>query len=966
MLALPTFDQLLAELPPLATTLTDAYAYHGHSAYNDTVTPETLAEHMRRVMLYFGQLVRAHGLDAVADTLITEMVAGAVPLASQVQVAQQIKHLVVQAVWHHDFGKVNAQYQAHIQNARRPEFLVVAHDEGSHHAIISAYLFVVRELAASLDIEHGDSGEWEVFASALLALAYPVERHHSSRLSDALATGHSPLQGDRQKLQAYLPLFKNELPPDDLTYIHKLIGSNRNEDGYAQSLRELTGPSSPAFPLYALVRLTFSLLTASDFYGTAHYYHGWDDAQPYDDFGLITGELRKKIIHNARALQPYNRAVTEHLAERLADDPMQPAWQVPSANNLNHLRSHMAAEVIATVQAHAHERLFYLHAPTGGGKTNLSMLAAAELLDANPELTKIYYVFPFTTLITQTAQALRDTLGLSGDEVTELHGRAAYKTNEADPELDARYGRDHRTELDNLFVNFPVCLLTHVRFVDILKTSRKEPNYLLHRLANSVVILDELQSYDPRHWDKLAWLMKEYAHAFNIRFVLMSATLPRLGALKTGTGKEYVSTKFQELLPDAGRFIRNPNFAQRVRFDFSLETSLPTPEKGDTDGRTEFLEQLAGAVLARSEEWATAHSGQVRTVIEFIFKKTATDFHALAKQLLPDYTLLVLSGTILEHRRRTIIHFLKNQPAGCPKVLLITTQVVEAGVDIDMDLGFKDRSLLDSEEQLAGRVNRNATKAGSMLYLFRLDSAKLLYGKDRRYGVQESRAFRDEAADILTRKDFDKLYGEVMSDIDSWNAKVGGVNIWTYQDYYRRLNFPTADQELQMIEQETGTLFIPCEMGLYPEVWADGEFRPAAREHFANDGEWAAFQQRHRLLTKGQLDFLAGQQVGLKNGRLAGQDVLALRKQLIEKPGKSRDEKQDNRKNKKQLQGILALFTCSLFAQSKDMQRIETSGYALECYGIWALRPQSWREIYSVESGLDGEKLALEESTVFL
>lgn len=958
--ALPTFESILNDLPALEARLRQADVYLAHTERPLNDGPETLAKHMERVLLYFGKLTSRHGLDAVADRLALAAIPTVIAEDSRQRLAGEIKRLVTYAIWQHDFGKVNEVFQRErMKNLTRPDEPAVKHTFKHHHSLIGAYLFVLEGLHTLRKRETGK--EFSIITAVLLALSYAIEKHHSPKLADQLLI-HTSYQGDTEPLVGYLPRYHLVIPPAELAQIQFLMSK-----GYHTVAAQNDKFSQPdTFALYALVRLTFSLLTASDFYGTAHYYHGWDDAQPYDDFGLITGELREKIINNARTLQPYNRAVTEHLAERLADDPTQPAWQLPSADNLNRLRSRMAAEVVATVRVHAHERLFYLHAPTGGGKTNLSMLAAAELLDANPELTKIYYVFPFTTLITQTAQSLRDTLGLSGDEVMELHGRAAYKTNEVDVELDARYGRDHRTELDNLFINFPVCLLTHVRFVDILKTSRKEANYLLHRLANSVVILDELQSYDPRHWDKLAWLMKEYAHAFNIRFVLMSATLPRLGALRTGNGKEYVQTKFQELLPDAGRFIRNPNFSQRVRFDFSLEANLPTPEKGDADGRKVFLKQLAGAVLARSEEWATTHGGRVRTVIEFIFKKTATEFHELAEQLLPDYTLLVLSGTILEHRRRTIIHFLKNQPAGCPKVLLITTQVVEAGVDIDMDLGFKDRSLLDSEEQLAGRVNRNATKSGSVLYLFRLDSAKLLYGKDRRYGVQESRAFRDEAANILTNKNFDKLYGEVMDGIDGWNARVGGVNLGTYQDYYRRLNFPAADQELKLIEQETGTLFIPCEIELYPEVWAEGKFRPAARELFATDDEWAAFQQRHRLLTEGQLTFLAGQQVNLKNGRLAGQDVLALRKALIERPGKTRDDKQDNHKNKKQLQGILALFTCSLFAQSKDMQRIQHNIHVQEAYGIWALYGDAWDEIYTVDGGLRSDKLAINEFSVFL
>lgn len=956
MSPLPSFAELLATMPPLAETLADAHAYHGHSAYNDTVAPESLAEHMSRVMSYFGRLAQAHGLDAVANTLADEVVTGAVPATERVRVAGLVKRLLVQAVWHHDWGKVNAAYQAHIQNPGRLEFLVVAHDCSSHHAIISTYLFVVRELHTVLQQEPETTQA--ALAAALLALAYPVERHHNPRLGNDLATGNTSLQGPRQALQAYLTLFGTAISAEDQSFIHNLMGS-----GHAETLAPLTDTKRPPFALYALVRLTFSLLTAADFYGTAHYYHGWDDAQPYNDFGLITGELRDRLICNARTRQGYNKQVTENLAVWLAEDPQQAAWQITSAENLNKLRSRMAAEVLTTVRRHAGQRLFYLHAPTGGGKTNLSMLAAAELLAANPELTKIYYVFPFTTLITQTAQALRDTLGLNADEVVQLHSRADYARKEYadDPEPDARYGREHRTQLDNLFVNFPVCLLTHVRFVDVLKTSRKEANYLLHRLANSVVVLDELQSYNPGHWDKLVWLFEEYARTYNIRFVLMSATLPRLDELA------HVRVPFQELLPNARqRFFLNPNFGQRVRFDFSLETELPTPDRKDAPGRAAFLRQLAGHVRARSEAWATDHNGKVRTVIEFIFKKTASEFFQLAKELLPEYELLVLSGTILEARRRAIIYFLKNQPDECPKVLLITTQVVEAGVDIDMDLGFKDRSLLDSEEQLAGRINRNATKSGSVLYLFRLDSAKLLYGADKRYGVQESAAFRQQAEEILATKDFDRLYRVVMQQIDSWNAKPGAVNLGEYQNHYRRLDFPRADRQLQLIEQETQTVFVPCEMGVYPEIFAEGRWQSPQRRHFSNEGALNTFQAENRLLTPAQQAFLQGHGFRFLGGKISGKAIFDLFTDFIKNPGKTREESSKQRLDLKQLQGILALFTCSLFAQSADMRRIQTSLHARELYGMWLLDSHDWGEVYDPESGIRSDKLAVDEFSMFL
>ena len=67
---------------------------------------------------------------------------------------------------------------------------------------------------------------------------------------------------------------------------------------------------------------------------------------------------------------------------------------------------------------------------------------------------------------------------------------------------------------------------------DMLKTNRKEANYLLHRLANAVVVIDELQTYNPLLWDKMYYLIEHYARFFQVRFILMSATLPKIGKLR--------------------------------------------------------------------------------------------------------------------------------------------------------------------------------------------------------------------------------------------------------------------------------------------------------------------------------------------------------------------------------------------------------------------------------------------------
>ena len=115
------------------------------------------------------------------------------------------------------------------------------------------------------------------------------------------------------------------------------------------------------------------------------------------------------------------------------------------------------------------------------------------------------------------------------------------------------------------------------------------------------------------------------------------------------------------------------------------------------------MNDLADFVLGKSVEYRDkpGKNGTVHTIIEFITKKSAAEFYAFIQEKEPFFDeVFLLSGTILEPRRREIINELKNPLSRKKNILLITTQVVEAGVDIDMDLGFKNISLIDSDEQL--------------------------------------------------------------------------------------------------------------------------------------------------------------------------------------------------------------------------------------------------------------------------
>ncbi|HMX38691.1 MAG TPA: CRISPR-associated endonuclease Cas3'', partial [Saprospiraceae bacterium] len=646
---------------------------------------ETLDEHLQLVIEHAQQICRLHGLNDVADRLIKQAVKQL--RFGNTSIAEEwVLTLFANALVFHDFGKVNEFFQSdRMRNPRIPipGRSVEIFTPRYGHSELGAYLFSVYHLER-LNERQVSEEDYSKLATLTLLFSNTILLHHSPRLKRPRERlERSQFIKFRSQLEKYIQLYKGFPMPSDLSEI--CFGNMKEVMDDFEDLK------ATDFSLFALLRLNFSLLTAADYMATWHYGY----AMPLENeqhWGVFSEAKRAALIHAARTKQGYNRRAYE-LLETENYTPQHPTD--PSPDNLNQLRTEMTVEVLRTLADNGEQRLFYLEAPTGGGKTNLSMLAVAELLRTNPELNKVFYVFPFTTLITQTHRSIRDTLMLGDDDIALLHSRAGFQTlqeaekgsdddTDRESKEDGLYGDRKRDFLQNLFVLYPFTLLTHIRFFDILKSDRKDDIYIMHRLANSVVVLDELQSYPPRQWDKMLHLLNQYGQFFNIRFILMSATLPRLDKIEAvrRAAKVHLPTVI-DLLPNPERYFLNANFGKRVTFRFDL---LGPSGKGDIT-----LTDLAESVLQQSRARAASSEGRVFTMVEFIFKRSATEFRNEIEHLEKFFDqIFVLSGTILESRRREIIAYLKrHQTSPELKVLLITTQVVEAGVDIDMDLGFK-------------------------------------------------------------------------------------------------------------------------------------------------------------------------------------------------------------------------------------------------------------------------------------
>ena len=149
-----------------------------------------------------------------------------------------------------------------------------------------------------------------------------------------------------------------------------------------------------------------------------------------------------------------------------------------------------------------------------------------------------------------------------------------------------------------------------------------------------------------------------------------------------------------------------------------------------------------------------------KILVEFITKKSALDFYECITEAL-DCETLCITGDDNSIERKRILQQVEDSPSGTPLVL-VATQVIEAGVDLkNINVGFKDISMIDLEEQFLGRINRSNTGMG-IVYFFNYDKAGNVYMKDNR---KDFTLLQPEMRQVLESKDFSPFYEKVLGVI---------------------------------------------------------------------------------------------------------------------------------------------------------------------------------------------------------
>lgn len=422
---------------------------------------------------------------------------------------------------------------------------------------------------------------------------------------------------------------------------------------------------------------------------------------------------------------------------------------------------------------------FSLTVPTGGGKTLASMAFALAHAKAHG-LRRVIVVIPYLSIIEQNAAEYRRIFG--DDVVLENHSGTT-------PKPDANEEERSRLELVSENWDAPVIVTTSVQFLESLFASNPSKCRKLHRIARSVVIFDEVQTLPTHLLKPMFSVFRELVRSYGVSFVFSSATQPafrKSSALPDGFAPE----ELRELAPDPTDL-----FHRLRRVNYHL------PKQGETLDWPDLAVQLAAQAQALCVVNLTRHAKELWEALKRLLPDGESPIH-LSSAMCPAHRLALIES--IRHRLRD----------GLP-CRVISTQLIEAGVDVDFPVVWRAMGPLDSIVQVAGRCNREGRHAAGEVHVFRPVDHKLPSGVYRaasdqsvitlaQMGEAEAASKKLSTDPQVFRGYFDSLYQVVNTD----HAKRGETTI---QQDREQLRYREVSRKARVIEDSGQPVIIAAD-----------------------------------------------------------------------------------------------------------------------------------------------------------
>ena len=732
----------------------DKYKYLAHIKDN---RKETLQEHTELANKYLKKIIEYKNLKPFFERIKN--------ILNLKNIEEELFYkMISDVITFHDFGKINSQFQ--IDKMLNEEILKMEDKYnisgvlGSDHSLLSASMFIAYYFGKITDsIEIVETKKIVILFEILFALSYVISKHHGNLDSFEEYIEKLSRNNDENILKELKNisvsnggiLLQAFLEKETITIFFNFIETYISERKKKENIS-----SHEAMSIFVFTKMMFSLLVASDYYSTNEFMQ----EIKYEDFGNMGNiDTIKKEYENSE--------IIKSIRDKEKNG-------IPNDEDINNFRTKIFLEAEKNLEKNKDSNIFFLEAPTGSGKSNTALNLSLKLLSENRR--KIFYVYPFNTLVEQNMNTLKNIFGNNEEaikNITVVNSITALTNKDS---MDIPIEEYSDILMDRQFLNYPFIVTTHVGIFNTLIGNTKEDCMPFYQLTNSVIVFDEIQAYKNTIWIEIIKILNSYAKLLNIKIIIMSATLPNLSYLLDEEEKNNIS----KLIENRDEYFNNTIFKNRVKVNYDLLS----------EQKIEY-EELLQHIIENS-------LNSQKILIEFISKNDAKKFYELCENnedLNVDYEILILTGEDNKARRNSIIKKINSK---YKKIILISTQLIEAGVDIDVDVGYKNISGLDNEEQFLGRINRSCKKSGKA-YFFYLTDAKKVY-KNSVIIENKLNLFSDEMKDVLENKNFDVFYSKVL-EILKRKAKEK-INNDIFETIIFNKKFRLLKERMKLIEEQ--------------------------------------------------------------------------------------------------------------------------------------------------------------------
>ncbi len=680
----------------------------------------------------------------------------------------------------HDFGKFSKAFQTYILTETglcEPDADYPSAQRGKIDHSTAGAQWVWHELAG-----WGKNGEGKL-CGQILALC--IASHHGGLIDNLSIDGDHLFKRRIEKLDELTHLGECQIKGTDILQKAQALAGKDLLITMLKRLKTLNNASETIthFNRGMWTRFLFSCLIDADRISSA-------------DF-----EYAENTAYRQRQKPSWKVAIErlENHLKALADKPIEEIGPIDS------IRQTIAN---ACLQRAAEDQGIYtLTVPTGGGKTLASLRYALHHAQTH-QLERVIYVIPYTSIIEQNAEVMRSILEHEQDEfpwVLEHHSNL-------EPETQTWHSKLAAENWDA-----PIVVTTMVQFLETLFGGGTRGVRRLHQLANSVIVFDEIQTLPIRCTHLFCNALNFLKQQTKTTAVLCTATQPLLNNLpeRVHHKGQLLIPEQNELMPDVGDLFEQ---LRRTQIKPMLHLQRWSEAEIAELALNELRDKGNCLVIVNTKAWA-----------QKLYQLCRVDFDGK--------TVFHLSTNLCSAHRQAIFNTMRQRLLDKQPVLCISTQLIEAGVDIDFASVIRFLAGLDSIAQAAGRCNRNGRLPTASVLVVNPEKESIQQLVDIKQGQEHSRRVLDELgdSDLLSPQAISRYFQYYFFDrADEMDyplkANQLGVddsllnllskndkNPQVLQDSHYamlRQSFKTAAQHFKVIDAPTESVIVP---------WGDGE-----------------------------------------------------------------------------------------------------------------------------------------------